>query len=55
MLVAEGFVVALRQTRRPHTLIIRAGGQDIWSNGVWRRLPSQEELAQMVRETDNGV
>jgi hypothetical protein len=52
MLVTEGFEVSMQRGRRPHVLRVDVDGSTVWSFGVWKRMPAQAELAQMVR---NGV
>lgn len=50
MLVAEGFEVSMIRVRRPHVLRIAVDGQEVWSFGLWRRIPRQKELAEIVRK-----
>jgi len=38
------------RVRRPHVLRIAVDGQEVWSFGLWRRIPRQKELAEIVRK-----
>ncbi len=50
MLVAEGFQVGMKTTRRPHVLRINVEGNTVWSFGLWKSIPRQKELAEIVRK-----
>lgn len=55
MLVAEGFVVRSLVVRRPMILQVSVGGKQVWSWALWRQIPDQKTLAEMVRrEGSNG-
>jgi len=49
MLVAEGFELRVVKIRRPGHLRVIANGQCIWSWRLFRAVPRQLELAEMVR------
>lgn len=54
MLVAEGFDVVLQWVRKPGHLRVMTGGKTIWSWRLFRQVPHQRDLADMVRAA-NGV
>ena len=54
MLVAEGFEVSMSLVRRPHTLLVYSNSQRLWSFGIWKQLPRQDDLAILVRQANNG-
>ena len=49
LLVAEGVTVTIQKIRRPGHLQVIVGGRVVWAWRLFRKMPTQQELAALVR------
>jgi hypothetical protein len=49
MLIAEGFEVGVVKVRRPGHLRVLVNGSTVWSWSLFRKLPTQTELKELVQ------